>query len=82
MATCEITVNATAAHVMDVLANLPGMLEWSAADSVAVIERDPAGRPTLARWRERYGPLPDEFLLEYLWNGDESVRWRLVEGQS
>lgn len=29
MATCEITVNATAAHVMDVLADLPGMLEWS-----------------------------------------------------
>ena len=81
MATGEITVNATAAHVMDVLADLPGMLEWSAADSVAVIERDPVGRPTLARWRERYGPLSDEFVLEYFWNGDESASWRLVEGR-
>lgn len=51
------------------------------AVSVTVIERDSAGRPTRARWRESYGPLPDEFVLEYHWDGDEGVSWRLIEGR-
>jgi hypothetical protein len=56
MATGHITITATPAEVMDVLADLSGMLEWSPAQSVTVIERDSTGLPTLARWRESYGP--------------------------
>lgn len=80
MATGRMTISATAAQIMDVLVDLPGMLEWSPAVSVTVIERDHAGRPARARWRERYGPLPDEFVLEYHWDGEQGVRWHLACG--
>jgi len=80
MATGQITVTATAAAIMDVLADLPGMLEWSAADTVTVTECDSAGRPTSARWHERYGPVSDEFVLQYQWD-DDGVSWRLLQGR-
>lgn len=53
MAIGQITISATSAEVMDVLADLLGMLEWSPAHSVTVVERDSVGRLTRARWRER-----------------------------
>lgn len=66
---------------MAVLTDLPGMIEWTAAESVTVTERDDGGRPLRARWREHYGPLADEFVLEYRWHGDDGVSWRLLEGR-
>jgi hypothetical protein len=64
-----------------VLADLPGMLKWSPAQSVTVIECDSGGRPTRARWRENYGPLQDEFVLQYEWDGSDGVGWKLLEGR-
>ncbi|MCX2930957.1 SRPBCC family protein [Mycobacterium sp. CVI_P3] len=81
MATAQTTITAPAAEIIAVLADLPGMLDWSAADSVQVIEYDAQARPVLARWREHYGPLPDEFVLRYEWDGDTGVSWRLVQGR-
>jgi hypothetical protein len=80
MATRQITIAANVAEVMQALADLPGMLQWSSAQAVEVIEWDPAGRPTRARWRERYGPLLDEFVLQYHWH-TQGVSWRLSEGR-
>jgi hypothetical protein len=66
---------------MGVRADLPGMLEWLPTQSLTVIERDSAGRPTRAGWRESYGPLPDEFVFQYHWDGDEGVSWQSIEGR-
>ena len=81
MATGQTTIAASAAEISTVLADLPGMLDWSPADSVQVLECDDRARPVLARWRERYGPLTDEFVLEYRWGDDHSVSWRLLQGR-
>ncbi len=80
MAIGRITVEADPAEVLVLLADLPGMLDWTAAEAVEVLGRDGAGRPVLARWRERFGPLPDAFVLQYDWN-EHGVRWRLTEGR-
>ncbi|MCB0930559.1 MAG: SRPBCC family protein [Mycobacterium sp.] len=80
MSTGQITVTATPAEVAAALADLSAMVEWSGAAAVTVIERDDAGRPTRARWRESYGPLRDEFVLQYKWAPD-GVSWWLLEGR-
>ncbi|MGY4710584.1 SRPBCC family protein [Mycolicibacterium sp. CBM1] len=81
MAIGQTTIAAPAADIIAVLADLPGMLEWSPADSVEVIERDSQARPVLARWREHYGPLADDFVLRYQWDGDTGLSWQLVAGR-
>lgn len=81
MATSHTTISATPAEIMAVLADLPGMAVWSAAKSVEVLQHQPDGRPVRARWREDYGPIPDEFVLDYTWDADRSVSWRLIEGR-
>lgn len=80
MSTGQITVTATPAEVAAVLADLPAMVGWSGAQAVTVIENDASGRPVRARWREHYGPLRDEFVLQYEWTPD-GVRWWLLEGR-
>ncbi len=80
MAIGRITVDADTAEVTAVLADLPAMVEWTAAEAVEVLAHDSHGRPSVARWRERYGPLPDEFVLSYDWH-DDGVSWRLTEGR-
>lgn len=74
------TIATTPDTIMTVLADLPGMLAWSPAQSVEVTESDDAGRPRQARWRERYGPLQDEFVLRYQWH-DRAVSWWLLHGR-
>jgi len=56
-------------------------VEWSAANSVDVLERHPDGRPAVASWSESYGPIRDRFVLSYEWEGDSEVRWHLLEGR-
>ncbi|MDY6996070.1 MAG: cyclase [Actinomycetota bacterium] len=80
MAIGRITVDRDAAAVTAVLADLPAMVEWTAAESVDVIASDDRGRPNVARWRERYGPLRDDFVLSYDWH-DDGVSWTLTEGR-
>ncbi len=81
MAVGGIDIAARAGEIMETLADLPGMVEWSAADSVAVTEHHPDGRPAIACWSESYGPIRDRFVLSYEWDGDVEVRWRLLEGR-
>lgn len=80
MAIGQITVEADTAEVLALLTDLTGMLDWTAAEAVEVMAHDTAGRPALARWQERYGPVPDEFVLEYDWDND-GVSWRLTQGR-
>ena len=81
MAVGEINIEAQPREIMEILADLPGTVEWSAANSVEVLERHPDGRPAVASWNEAYGPIRDRFVLSYEWDGDSEVRWRLLEGR-
>ncbi len=67
---------------MDALADLHAMAAWGGGGvSVEVLQTHPDGRPRLARWRESYGPINDDFTLEYTWDEDTSVTWRLTKGR-
>ncbi len=81
MVTRTIDIAASPESIMDVLANLPAVASWAESTSVEVLQVHADGRPARARWSESYGPIPDEFILDYEWNGDESFSWRLVEGR-
>lgn len=80
MAIGRITVEADTAEVTAVLTDLPAMVEWTAAEAVQILAHDNQGRPSKARWRERFGPLSDDFVLSYTWH-DDGVSWRLTEGR-
>ena len=81
MAVGEIDIAARPRAIMEILADLPGTVEWSAASSVDVLECHPDGRPAVASWNESYGPIRDRFVLSYEWEGDSEVRWHLLEGR-
>lgn len=81
MAVGEIDIAARPRAIMEILADLPGTVEWSAASSVDVLERHPDGRPAVASWSESYGPIRDRFVLSYEWEGDSEDRWHLREGR-
>ncbi len=77
----EITISASAAAVMQVIADLRAYPEWSEGiDEVEVLDSFPDGRPQRARFSFNPGPIADTFVLEYEWDGDSSVSWVLTEG--
>ncbi|NQU36159.1 MAG: SRPBCC family protein [Actinobacteria bacterium] len=77
----SIDIAASAQSIMAALADLPAVASWVDGTSVEVLQVHDDGRPARARWSESYGPIPDEFILDYDWKGDESCHWRLVEGR-
>ena len=77
-----IAIEATAAAVMSVIADLESYPEWTGSvRSVEVLTRDGEGRPSRATFVLDAGVVKDTYTLEYTWHGDESVSWTLVEAQ-
>lgn len=80
--TSSIVIAAPPAHIMAVIADLEAYPEWTA--SVREVEVltvfDDGGRPGEARFVLDAGPIKDTYTLTYEWDGDEQVRWGLVEG--
>ncbi|NQU37733.1 MAG: SRPBCC family protein [Actinobacteria bacterium] len=77
----EITINASADTVMDVIADLPAYPQWSdGMEEVVVLESYPDGRPKIAKFFFNPGPIADTFILSYMWDGSRSVSWILTEG--
>jgi len=78
----SIVINATPAQVMAVIADLPSYPEWSdGVKSVEVLSVWDDGRPGDARFVVDAGVIKDTYQLEYDWDDDTSVTWKLVEGQ-
>lgn len=77
-----ITIDAGKSEVMAVIADLEAYPEWTA--SVREVEiltvYEDTGRPGEARFVLDAGPIKDTYTLSYEWDGDEEVRWHLVEG--
>lgn len=77
----EITVPNPPAEVMDKIADVEGQLDWSPMHKSVVVEESyEDGRPKLVRSKVVSMGITDEYLCEYTWNGDESMRWELLEG--
>lgn len=80
--TSSIVVAATPAQIMAVIADLEGYPEWTA--SVREVEvltvYEDTGRPGEAKFVLDAGPIKDRYTLSYEWDGDDEVRWDLVEG--
>ncbi|SDU65791.1 SRPBCC family protein [Jiangella alkaliphila] len=80
--TSSIVVAATPAQIMAVIADLEAYPEWTA--SVREVEvltvYEDTGRPGEAKFVLDAGPIKDRYTLTYEWDGDDEVRWSLVEG--
>lgn len=80
--TSSIVVAATPAQIMAVIADLEAYPEWTA--SVREVEvltvYEDTGRPGEAKFVLDAGPIKDRYTLAYEWDGDDEVRWSLVEG--
>lgn len=77
----EITIDADAAKIMDVIADLPAYPEWSdGVASVDILEMTADGRPDRAEFHFASGPINDTYVLKYSWHGITSVDWKLESG--
>jgi ribosome-associated toxin RatA of RatAB toxin-antitoxin module len=77
----SIEINAAPAAIMAVIADLPTYPEWSdGVKSVEVLTEYEDGRPADARFVVDAGAIKDTYELEYDWDDDRSVSWRLTTG--
>jgi ribosome-associated toxin RatA of RatAB toxin-antitoxin module len=76
--TREIVIEATPAEILDVIADLESMTEWSPPhQSSEVLERDKNGRPSKAKMKVKAAGIVDEQVVAYTWS-DNKVSWTLV----
>ena len=74
----SLVVDAPAADVLAVLADLHAYPEWNGEiKSVEVLETTPAGRPRRARFSVASSGMADDYVLDYEWAAD-GVGWHLV----
>jgi ribosome-associated toxin RatA of RatAB toxin-antitoxin module len=80
--TSSIVVDAPAADVMAVIADFPAYPEWAQGmKSAEVLETGADGRGTKVHFVLEASPIKDAYTLSYVWDGDASVTWTLVEGK-
>lgn len=80
--TSSIQVNAPADRVMAVIADFAAYPDWAHGVKLAEVEREGGdGRALEVHFTLDAGPIKDSYTLAYVWNGDESVRWTLTQGQ-
>ncbi|GAA2578212.1 SRPBCC family protein [Actinomadura fulvescens] len=74
------TIKAGKAEIMAVIADLESYPDWaSGIREFTVQETGADGRAARARLTFDGGPFSDTVGLSYHWEGDDSVRWELVE---
>lgn len=74
----EIVIEASPEEVLDVIADLESLTEWSAPhQSSEVIERGDDGRPSVAKMKVKAAGITDEQVVAYTW-GENTVSWTLV----
>lgn len=78
----SITIQASPAEVMAVIADLPAYTQWSdgiaSVQVLSVYEDD--NRAADARFQVESGLIKDTYELEYDWDGDAAVSWTLTKG--
>lgn len=80
--TSSIVIDAPPAAVMDVIADFAAYPTWvQGMKQVQVVDDGANGRADKVRFELEATPIKDAYTLAYVWNGDESVTWDLVEGK-
>lgn len=76
--TREVVIEASPEEILDVIADLESLTEWSPAhQSSEVIETGDDGRPRVARMKVKTAGISDEQVVAYTW-GPDTVSWTLV----
>ena len=77
----NITISATPKEVMSAIADVASYPTWSGPmQESEILEVGSDGRPKRVRFLVDATITKDNYILDYTWNGDESVSWTLVEG--
>lgn len=75
-----MTIDAPRAVIMAVIADFAAYPQWAtgvrAAESLDV---GPDGRAERVRFTIDAGIIKDSYVLSYVWDGDQAVRWQLAE---
>ena len=82
--TSRITIAASRAEIMSVIADLEAYPEWTGSvKSVQVLSVDdsPDERPVRATFVLDAGAVKDTYTLAYDWDDDSLVSWTLVKGE-
>ena len=80
--TQSITIDAPAAEVMAVIADFPSYPQWvAAAKKVEVVDPGEDGCARRVHFVIDAGPVKDDYVLDYTWDGDRKVSWNLIKGQ-
>lgn len=67
---------------MAAIADFESYPQWAQGVKRAdVVETDPEGQVKRVFFELDAGPIKDQYTLEYDWDGDRAVTWRLVEGR-
>jgi len=77
--TQSITIDAPPAAIMAVIGDFAAYPEWAGSvKSAEVMSTGPDGRAAQVKFTLDAGPIKDEYVLDYIWTGDERVDWHLV----
>ncbi|MFJ8627357.1 SRPBCC family protein [Kitasatospora sp. NPDC093550] len=78
----SITIDATPATVMSVIADFAAYPAWTGeVKEIEVLEAGEDGRAAQVRLLLDAGAIRDEHVLAYTWDGDREVSWTLVRSQ-
>jgi carbon monoxide dehydrogenase subunit G len=80
--TGEIVISAAPAEIMAVIADFDAYPDWATGvKQTEVVADGPSGRAERVRFVLDATPIRDEYVLAYVWDGDDSVTWTLAEGR-
>jgi hypothetical protein len=77
--TQSIVIAAPPAAIMAVIGDFAAYPEWAGSvKSTEVLSTGADGRPAQVKFMLDAGPIKDEYVLDYIWSGDQRVDWSLV----
>jgi ribosome-associated toxin RatA of RatAB toxin-antitoxin module len=80
--TSSIVIDADPRAVMAVISDFESYPEWAQGVKKAEVVKDGSGgRAEQVYFELDASPIKDAYTLSYDWDGDEAVRWTLVEGR-
>ena len=78
--TSDIVIDAPADRILDVIADFGAYPDWATGVKTAdVVSSTSSGRAEQVHFVLDATPIRDEYDLGYVWDGDRSVSWSLVE---
>lgn len=79
--TSNIAISATPEQVMSVIADFSSYPSWAQGVKTAEVVKQTGVVIEQVYFELEASPIKDQYTLEYVWNGTDSVTWHLVEGR-